>query len=490
VFFTDTARLTEDSTLEPVGGTQGPADLYMFELTSPPGQPLRGTLTDLTPEGPYGPADVLGLLPGASEDGATVYFVANGALAPGAQEGACPRYYGEETKPPPGATCNLYVSELKPQAPGGWDTKLIASLSFQDGAVWGAGQTSRLVPEQDLSDVSSRVSPNGRFMAFMSQRSLTGYDNEDITSKAPGERMDEEVYLYDAQTGRLTCASCNPTGQRPAAVFDTLHAEEGLALLVDRPEIWLEHWLAGSLPDWMLDYGKEKPAIYQARYLSNEGRLFFNSPDVLVPAVHNGKEDVYEYEPEGVGSCTSSAGCIGLISSGTSTRESVFLDASENGSEAFFLTAAPLVPADQDSAYDVYDARVCSQASPCISSSSSTAQACESTTSCRPASEEPPAQVAAAPSETFAGPGNPTGEVLSSKTTGTGKPKAKPSSDAQKLARAMQACRRLKQQHKRIVCERQVRKRYPLAHKHHKAHTSRASGDHRAHGSKARSGSR
>ena len=476
VFFTDTARLTENSTLEPVGGTQGPADLYEFELTSAPGQPLRGRLSDLTPEGPYGPADVLGLLPGAGEDGSSVYFVANGALAPGASEGGCPRYYGEETQPPAGASCNLYVSEIDPEAPGGRETKLIAALSYEDGADWGAGPTSRLVPEQDLSGVSSRVSPNGRFLAFMSERSLTGYDNEDISSKAPGERMDEEVYLYDAQTGRLTCASCNPSGQRPAGVFDTKLAGEGLALLVDRPEIWLEHWLAGSLADWMLDYGKEKPAVYQSRYLSNEGRLFFNSPDALVPADQNGKEDVYEYESQDVGSCAFSAGCVGLISSGTSNRESAFLDASENGAEAFFMTAAPLVAADQDSAYDVYDARICSQASPCISSSGSTAQGCESTASCRPGFETPPAVAAAAPSETYSGPANPTGQVLSNKTTGGAtkpQPHPKTPTNRQMLAKALRACHRIKHRHERLVCERRARKRYPLAHhKHHPRHAN------------------
>ena len=64
-----------------------------------------------------------------------------------------------------------------------------------------------------------------------------------------------------------------------------------------------------------------------------------------------------------------SSGCIGLISSGTSSQESAFLDASENGDDVFFLTAAQLVPADTDDAYDIYDAHVCSEASPCTSSS-------------------------------------------------------------------------------------------------------------------------
>ena len=52
---------------------------------------------------------------------------------------------------------------------------------------------------------------------------------------------------------------------------------------------------------------------------------------------------MYEYEPAGNGSCTAQEGCTGLISSGTSPQESAFLDASENGDDAFFVTAQPLV---------------------------------------------------------------------------------------------------------------------------------------------------
>ena len=50
----------------------------------------------------------------------------------------------------------------------------------------------------------------------MSERSLTGYDNRDANSGVP----DEEVFLYDADTGRLVCASCNPTGARPVGLFE------------------------------------------------------------------------------------------------------------------------------------------------------------------------------------------------------------------------------------------------------------------------------
>jgi hypothetical protein len=458
VFFTDTARLTEDSTLEPIEEGEGPADLYEFEVTSAGGEALRGRLVDLTPESAEGSADVLNLIPGASEDASIVYFVANGVLAQGALPGDCPRYYGEQKAPPAGATCNLYVSEPDPEDPGLRETRFIAVLSDEDAADWGAGLSSHFIPAQDLSTVTSRVSPNGQYLAFMSQQSLTGYDNEDITSKHAGERLDEEVFLYEAASGRLLCASCNPGGQRPAGVFDTQHSGEGLGLLVDRSENWSGHWLAASLPAWTLDYGHYKSAVYQPRYLSDSGRLFFDSPDALVPEDQNAKEDVYEYEPDTIGSCQYSGGCVGLISSGTSTQESAFLDASENGDNAFFLTAAPLVPQDQDEAFDIYDARVCSENSPCFSSPAGSSQGCEATAACRPASSPQP-QVAVPPSSVYSGPGN----IIPNTPT---KPLTtpKPLTRTQLLARALKACKKHRKKHKRAACEAQARKHYPARH--------------------------
>ncbi len=462
VFFTDTARLTEESGQEPVG-EEAPADLYEYEIVSGVGEALRGRLSDLTPDPITGSGDVLNLIPGAGQDGSRVYFVANGVLAAGATPGECVRDPDAEAPlPPPGATCSLYVSEPDPQDPVLRQTRFIAALSDEDAADWGAGLTSNLPPSNgNIAAVTSSVSPNGRYLAFMSQESLTGYDNRNATGGEP----DEEVFLYDAQSGRLVCASCNPASEtdggfkRPEGVFDTELAGEGLGLLVDRPEVWRNRWLAASIPGWTFNIFYGAPAaLYQPRYLSDTGRLFFDSPDALVPTDKNGKEDVYEYEPENVGSCGSSSGCIGLISSGTSGKESAFLDASENGNNVFFLTAAQLVPADTDNAYDIYDARVCTTASPCLSSNSSVVQECEATGSCRPSSGEGVSLVSAAASATFSGPGNIATGVLPSKTLTA--PKPKPLTRRQKLATALKACRKLKTRHKRIVCEARARKRY------------------------------
>jgi hypothetical protein len=479
VFFTDTARLAEESSQEPVG-EEPPADLYEFEVTSQPGAPLHGRLSDLTPDEAAGSADVLNLIPGTSEDGSIVYFIANGVLTSGASQGQCVRNPEAELPPPPaGATCNLYVSEADPEGPMLRQTRFVAALSWEDAADWGAGATSQLRPLQgDLADVTAGVSPDGRYLAFMSQQPLTGYDNEDITSETSGERTDEEVFLYDSQSGRLVCASCNPNQEdggfvRPHGVFDTELGAEGFGLLVDRPEIWQDRWLAGSIPGWNFNITNAQPsALYQPRYLSDSGRLFFDSPDRLVPQANNGKEDVYEYEPQNIGSCMFSSGCIGLISSGTSSQESAFLDASQNGNDVFFLTAAQLVSTDTDQSFDIYDAHICSQSSPCPSPPPPANEECDTATGCRPVVAAQPAFQTPA-SATFQGSGNTARtEVHSSKTTTTPRLLTR----RQKLARALQSCRKLKPKDKRHICEAEARKRYRAKDKA-KRKTTRKTGE-------------
>ena len=432
VFFTDTQRLTIGSTAS--GRTP---DLYEFELAGG-GGPLVGKLTDLTVDTDAGEsADVLGTIPGASEDGSYAYFVANGVLGDGAEHGAT-RGNCKEAGSPALKTCNLYVAHYDGTS---WTTTFIAALSGEDAPDWADGQA-------DLTDLTSRVSPSGRFLAFMSERSLTGYDNRDTNSGEP----DEEVFLYDANSDRLVCASCNPTGARPSGVFDSLEHEP----IGAGDRVWTGHWLAGNIPGWTPS--RLGGALYQSRYLSNGGRLFFNSSDTLVPQDTNGLENVYEYEPPGVGDCEGSSetfsersgGCVGLISSGTSSEESAFLDASASGDDVFFLTTSPLVPQDVDSSYDVYDAHVCSASAPCAASSTGPPP-CATADSCRVAPALQPGIFGPSGSATFSGAGNVA--PLVAKLT------LKSLTAAQKLANALKGCKK-KPTKKRVVCESRAKKRY------------------------------
>ena len=100
-----------------------------------------------------------------------------------------------------------------------------------------------------------------------------------------------------------------------------------------------------------------------------------------------------------------SGGCVGLISSGVSGEESAFFDASENGDDVFFVTAAKLVSADYDNSFDVYDAHVCGAESVGCVSEPVSSPPCSSGDSCKAAPGPQPEIFGPAPSATFSGRG-------------------------------------------------------------------------------------
>jgi hypothetical protein len=142
---------------------------------------------------------------------------------------------------------------------------------------------------------------------------------------------------------------------------------------------------------------QEEGEITLNRGMSEDGsEVFFDSPDPLVPADVNGKRDVYEWN----------SGRLSLISSGRGKENAFFLDNSANGSDVFFATADGMVPADRDGVDDVYDARVGGGSlepvfNPC------------SGEACRSAASEKPAPTTAGTS-VFNGDGNRRGKSGSS----------------------------------------------------------------------------
>jgi hypothetical protein len=221
-------------------------------------------------------------------------------------------------------------------------------------------------------------------------------------------------------------------------------------------------WVAALLPATTAFNGAPESA-YQGRYLSNEGRLFFNGLGALVPQDVNENWDVYEREPAGLGSCSSassgfdsnSSGCTELISSGSAPQESAFLDASESGGDVFFATGARLTPADIDANRDIYDAHICSGASPCIAQAPEVPPPCVNESSCRPAPAPQPPIFGPPASATFTGPGN-----LAQPPAPVVKPK-KPTR-AELLAKALKTCHKRypKSKQRRGACERQARAKY------------------------------
>jgi WD40-like Beta Propeller Repeat len=425
-FFTDCARLTEGSTAVPSAGCGEQPGLSTSAGSGPLGNDLyewdEGRLTDLTVDhnasDPLG-ADVQGVI-GASEDGEYVYFVARGVLTsePNARgETAAP---SECAPPKKGGLCNLYLRHA------GVTTFIAALHSGDDFGKGESGNTYGIGDWQpDLGHRTAAVTPDGRGLAFVSDRSLTGYDNVVKGIAAV------EVYIYDAEAGRLFCASCNPSGAPPAE----LHGEP---------------LNPASDPTSLLPISAND--TYLARWISDDGgRVFFDSREPLVPQDTNGLLDAYEWERDGLGSCHQEAGCVYLISGGRSTYGEGAQDVSEllgtsaSGEDAFLITRHRLVPADHTELFELYDARVGGVGPPVPPSCTGTG--CQGAPS-------PPPLFATPPSVTFDGTGNLEPP-----------PAARPLTRAQKLARALEACAK-KPKKRRARCRAQARKRYGRAGKH------------------------
>jgi hypothetical protein len=259
-------------------------------------------------------------------------------------------------------------------------------------AVWtsgaGGGQVTPITPLPSpanvgrpfdgLLDVSGgRASADGSVFVFRTNSPLPGGLND-----AGGFA---QVYRYALATG-LSCVSCPPTGVIPSgdAHLSYNNPEEGVRA-------------NGSLGEPM--------STLDTRVMSSGGsRVFFDTPDPLVPQDTNGRRDVYEWE----------SGGVSLISSGKSTDNSYLLDSSASGADVFFSTDSGLVAGDVDDTYDIYDARIPRPGD----NAPPSAAACEGD-ACQGVSGEAPLPSAPA-SATFSGPGNLT-PLLEAKSGSTSK---------------------------------------------------------------------
>ncbi|MET0602197.1 MAG: 6-bladed beta-propeller [Baekduia sp.] len=185
-----------------------------------------------------------------------------------------------------------------------------------DGVV---SRIADVAPADDVGEI--RLSPNGRYIAFIGRlRGVPAYDTSSPgCPPSAGESSAEacvEVYLYDATDHVLRCVSCSPAGTPPTGPPDF----RGSAGFFSR-----------ARPNSLLD----------------DGTVFFTSPDRLVAGDTNGQLDVYQWR----------SGVQTLISPGKDPVPASFVDASPDGTDVFFATAARLVGQDVDASIDIYDAR-------------------------------------------------------------------------------------------------------------------------------------
>ncbi len=345
---------------------------------------------------------------GTSEDGSYVYFVAHGKLADNENSDKAVAELGRD---------NLYVvrqdgapSFIATLSPGDDSEAVLPAAGYQFGD-WQPG----------LGHRTAEVTPDGSSAVFES-------NNQTIDGHSPevkGGKL-EEVYDYEAENGHLVCVSCEQNGDVP---LPNLESESGLGAFLP------PSWSFTYLPQWISEDGNQ---------------VFFDSTEPLVAQDTNGVQDVYEWEREGSGSCPVSTpdGCVYLLSNGVNDSASWFVGASTSGNDAFIVTRAQLAPEDGNEAYNLFDARVGGVQAVVASSCAGTG--------CQGVPASPPVFATPA-SVTFEGVGDFPQE---SPTKVVAKTTTKVLTRALKLARALKACKVVKQKKRRVSCEAQATKRY------------------------------
>jgi hypothetical protein len=438
VFFTSTQQLTDRASEDAHGGesavtgcTATPAgrsgcNLYESECPNHCENENERSLTDLSA------GDISGLGPevkgvmAISPDGTHVYFVARGVLA---GENA------EHHKPSEGSD-NLYVYERDGEHPQG-RVAFIATLP-------GSPDEEHYEWEEGMR--TANVTPEGRFLVFESHGALT----PDATGGGG-----EQVYRYDAQDEQLLRVSIGQHGWD-----DNGNTGSGNARIVESS----------------FGFANRVGPVRADPSMSNDGSfVFFESPVGLTPGALNDvpvnggsylAENVYEWEAPGTEvdgqlACREPAGCVYLISDGHDTSEGgnavaiptgssvELIGADGSGENVFFTTADPLVGQDTDTETDYYDARVNGGfPAPPVEPS------CQASEGCPRPPAPSPERFGPMGSATFPGEAPLTVEI---KPPGKPKPKL---TRAQKLAKALNTCKRDKPKKKRLACERQARKRY------------------------------
>jgi hypothetical protein len=388
------------------------------------------------------------------QDGAYLYFIAESKLAPGAEARKCEAaptdsMQDEEElgKAPTGYGCNLYLIHEA-------QTSLAAVLAPSDnefkGNTFNAAQPKKGDWRPVLGYRSAQLSANGQSLAFMSNRQLSDYQNinHDGECGGGGEHPTHscaEIYLFNAQNNKISCASCTPSGAPPVESKDAQN-HEGRAT-----------YLPG-------DFG----SITHTRRLisANGNRVFFDSDQPLSPQDKNGVQDVYEWEQEGEGkegrcakgSASNGGGCVYLLSGGTSTSDSLLLDTDETGSNVFFVSRAALVPGGGNGEKpNVFDARVNGGFKGAPGSIIQPPE-CKSAEECKEPAGEPPVESFPA-SAAFSGAGNLIAPLEATKPLAE-KPAVRKLTRAQELAKALKACAKDKAKAKRQQCAKQARKKY------------------------------
>ena len=238
-----------------------------------------------------------------SGDGSHVYFASEEEIGGEGSAGDLNLYLWD-------GAGTRFIGLLDPQDTVGFDGSLFIDLLGWTEAITDGGR----------GNSPARSTPDGEVFVFQSHAQLSGFDNEGIG----------QVYRYDADAApaeALTCISCSASGKLPAADA-TLQSVQPARMTTFIPNV------------------------------TDDGdKVFFQSRDRLLPEDTNSSQDVYEWTAGGAPGCEVEGGCLSLISTGQSERDSFLYGMSADGADVFLSTQEKLLGADLPGSPSLYDAR-------------------------------------------------------------------------------------------------------------------------------------
>jgi hypothetical protein len=204
----------------------------------------------------------------------------------------------------------------------------------------------------------TETSPDGRYL-YLQLSGGGGIPGGDPTVLQDGEAPHGafQFYRYDSAEGLLQCVSC-------ASSFDPRPRMEGRPIVTDGTEQTVQ-----GLPVRTASADGSHVFFYTAAALLPTDLNGEIAPEAVQvggkPTVHpsvggqvSTSTDVYEWSKPGTGGCVHLQGCLSLISTGAGGYFVLPFGTDASGRDLFFTTTSQLVPPDNDTAGDIYDARI------------------------------------------------------------------------------------------------------------------------------------
>lgn len=279
---------------------------------------------------------------------ATHLFSAHEALAGGGKMIVSKEFSGES-----GVIYLFSYETLTPEAPGLSEANEDVGPGPQNLYRYDLGKRELRFVAQVGTELQSgggvSVSPDGRYFYFTSM-GVAGVAPEE--RQGPDAQGNIRTFRYDDSENLVQCMSCAssfdpaPSGQASFLPENIRPSADGVPDLRVASDNGDYVFFDTTAPLLLQDIDGEVEA---GTYNSLEGNHDFE---------FSASSDVYEWRKLGVEGCVHVQGCLALISSGAGGLRNVLLGTTPSGRDVFFASHSVLVGQDNDTAGDVYDARI------------------------------------------------------------------------------------------------------------------------------------